>query len=388
MEKDQYLFNAELSINSLRSGVVPSNGITDLTLGQTKISQEIERRLRFLERGELKSFFVLGSYGEGKTHTLEFMKDRVQKNNAANSLLTLHPKEMKLSHQPEIYGTIVSSLQLPMSTSSDGLYTLLHLWEKKFKKIGAVNWKEYVTSLFADCNNQRFILDFAVYPLLKDPSEKEFLYRDLLGEKVDANRLKRIFRSTIFNSSIPKSLVVDKEEYLHVIKIITRVLLEVGIKGLVLLFDEVESIHDLMKNQRKKVYENMVRFIRISPEHFGKVLVIFAVTPSFFHSIEKDYSVSTFEIRETILELDQYPLTFTSSADELISFLKNIMDAHGVTYYWDPESILSQNHLHRFAKKRLGEELRSVIRYFIEILDYLYLYSEDRLLLDIWIEEG
>lgn len=106
MPKEQ--FKARQMIEAFRLGIVPHEHVEEFTFGRDK---EIEHIKKWLNRQNEGSQIVIGNYGTGKTHLLEYIYSIALKNNWAVSLVELDPQELPFHKPKRIYEAIINSFR-------------------------------------------------------------------------------------------------------------------------------------------------------------------------------------------------------------------------------------------------------------------------------------
>lgn len=101
-------FKARQIIEALRLGIVPHEYVEEFTFGREEEINNIKNRLNNPDNGSL---IVVGEYGVGKTHLLEYIYSTALKDNWAVSMVELDPNEASF-HKPRIiYQKIISSFK-------------------------------------------------------------------------------------------------------------------------------------------------------------------------------------------------------------------------------------------------------------------------------------
>ena len=101
-------FKARQMIEAFRLGIVPHEHIEEFTFGR---DEEIERIKNWLNRQNEGSQMVIGEYGTGKTHLLEYIYLIALKNNWAVSLVELDPQELPFHKPKRIYEAAINSFR-------------------------------------------------------------------------------------------------------------------------------------------------------------------------------------------------------------------------------------------------------------------------------------
>lgn len=95
-------------IEALRLGIVPQKYVEKLTFGREK---ELKQIKSWLNNANESSLVLVGEYGVGKTHLLEYLYSSLLKNNWAVSIVELDPNELPFHKPKRIYEAIISSFK-------------------------------------------------------------------------------------------------------------------------------------------------------------------------------------------------------------------------------------------------------------------------------------
>ncbi len=101
-------FKARQIIEALRLGIVPHKYVEEFTFGREREINEVKKWLNDSNNG---SFIIIGEYGVGKTHLLEYIYSTALKDNWAVSMIELDPNEASFHKPKVIYQKIVSSFK-------------------------------------------------------------------------------------------------------------------------------------------------------------------------------------------------------------------------------------------------------------------------------------
>ena len=95
-------------VESLRLGIVPHGYIDEFTFGRDK---ETERVKKWLGKAEESSLVLIGEYGSGKTHFLDYIYSILLKEGWAISYVSLDPSELPLHRPKRIYEAILRTFR-------------------------------------------------------------------------------------------------------------------------------------------------------------------------------------------------------------------------------------------------------------------------------------
>lgn len=89
-------------IHQLRCGIVPQHWASQLTVGRQDLIDHSLEKLRVAMQGGYKTLLLEGAYGQGKSHMLTVIGERVQSYNSAVIKITLEPHLEQSFHLPRL----------------------------------------------------------------------------------------------------------------------------------------------------------------------------------------------------------------------------------------------------------------------------------------------
>jgi len=101
-------FKARQIIEALRLGIVPHKYVEEFTFGREREINDVKKWLNDSNNGSL---IIVGEYGVGKTHLLEYIYSTALKDNWAVSMVELDPNEASFHKPKVIYQKIISSFK-------------------------------------------------------------------------------------------------------------------------------------------------------------------------------------------------------------------------------------------------------------------------------------
>lgn len=115
---------ARAAIRRLRTGVVPTWELARLSVGYDRIKVDLERSLGELEkRDQSEPLFVRGEWGTGKTHFLSYVQTTAARNWHASARVDLNARGMSLSHPQRFLTLLADSVQ---AGDQIGIQDVLH----------------------------------------------------------------------------------------------------------------------------------------------------------------------------------------------------------------------------------------------------------------------
>jgi hypothetical protein len=102
---------ARAAIRRLRTGVVPNWELTHLSIGYDRVKRVVEQSLANLERqGRSTALFAQGEWGTGKTHFLSYLRNTAAQKWYASARIDLNARGVALSHPQRFLPIIADSI--------------------------------------------------------------------------------------------------------------------------------------------------------------------------------------------------------------------------------------------------------------------------------------
>lgn len=215
---------ARAAIRRLRTGVVPNWELANLSIGYDPVKRIVEQSLSELKR-ERKStpLFARGEWGTGKTHFLSYAGTVAAEKWFASARIDLNARGVALSHPQRFLPIIADSIHA-------GAHFGVHDLIPRLISITEVRERMYEFSATVEAD-----VSWAIRTLCD-----EFQDCGALGL---ANHVAwAILRGTDLNWSDDAA---KREKALVRIAILARMFQAIGLKGLVLILDEAETIDQL-----------------------------------------------------------------------------------------------------------------------------------------------
>ena len=280
-------FYARRAIERLRDGLFDPVAVDRLTVEKGRIESSFSQGLKAVERGTSDHLCICGSYGQGKSHTLTYLNQLALSQGYATSAVQLDVREVPFHQFSIVYQSIMKRLSLP-----DG---------KKF----AAAWKNWATSDSLElieamphrfrmtlaamlCKNKRLTPQEGLLKKHQAYRPREYgdwLDKALMGYDLPVANLKSICKYREVGGYQEQSLICrGNDSYFQMVQSLGSVLKEMGYKGLLLFFDEAESIAQGRLGHRVKSYHLLDQFFQIK----SSVFPIFAFTDDFFDKARKE----------------------------------------------------------------------------------------------------
>ncbi len=274
------IFPVRRAIERLRAGLFDPVAVDRLTMEEETVIQNFSQGLNALEKGQSGHLCLCGSYGQGKSHNLTYLQRLALSQGYAVSLLQLDAREVPFHQFSVVYQALMKNLSLPTGESF------------------AARWKKCSLEVLEDAPHRfRMILQamLAKNKLLpkrggaknglKTKDFDHWLEQALAGRDLPTFHLKQILKTREIEGCREQPLTVrGNAPYVQMIQSLGKLLHAMGCKGLVLFFDEAESIAQGRLGARVKSYEILGRFF----QHSGFVYPVFAFTETFFDKVRSE----------------------------------------------------------------------------------------------------
>jgi hypothetical protein len=409
---DEKAFNAQLNdtknfylrraVERLREGLFDPLGVQWLTSGEEKLNQLFNQGVTALNKGMPYHLCVCGAYGQGKSHSLTYLKQRALENNFVVSYINLDPRQIPFHDFQAVYRALMGAMVFPNRETN-----LVKVW-----KDSAAQWlarpenkNKAISDFIPSDMPHRFraILAAMAHKNMEIPANKRHLKKHarfqprafawtlknaLMGKEIPAHKLAAAFHYREVPFYKGHSLVCrEPKEYLAMVKGLARLIKEMGYGGWVLLFDEGESIGQTRITSRSKSYDLLHEIF--CPEHPAQGFYpVFAFTHDFFTLVETEPWDRTRKPRgrqKTDQPTDDIPcfarnyhkawkkINIHSLQDlspgewEILSDKLKIL--HGRAYGWAPESPELGREMKQVLSQNKGAESRMKLRLLVNQLD-------------------
>ena len=371
-------FEARRVIEALRSGVSSRAVGQYFSSARQNLLRQIQKKLdETCERRTSSGQIITGKYGEGKTHLLNTVFNMAHSQNMAVSFVSLS-KETPFNNLYLVYQKLLANTYLPKRLQPGFTDKLMNttLNSPLSTEMQAFTAKQLeVDKLF-------YLL--RAYFATDDMDEKFMLQADLEGDFITNVKLKQIYRR-IFSARVTYNVNFSKTKHMgSYFSMISRLFLEMGYNGWVILFDETELIGRLGKLARLKAYRNMADFLFPKSGHEA-MYSIFALSSSFADDVIEgkhefdnltaadfapDDKAVVKKVLESLAGAEQLqPLT----KQEIESVMVSLLDFYTRAYDWHPNLDITE--IMKRSDHR-GFLLRTRIRAAVEYLDQLLEYNQ------------
>jgi len=369
---------ARRMIEAFRLGIVPHQDVDSFTFGRERPIGVLDGALANLTQGQGDVFMVEGEYGAGKTHLLEYVHHRALASGMAASLVQFDPAEVSPHRPKRVYREIVHNLRYIKDGTEYGFRDLLRsgtgleeMHDHVFlgpvlMKLGRLDAGQQQSEVFWQWVEGESTKEYA--------TEQKSPFRVKGGQRIPA----------LYDFSTAADL------YCNILSGLSWMARKLGMKGLVLLVDEAETVThlwDIMYLAKsvnfmdglvrtaqndpdlKRINDRMVHN-RVRPVPYiyrdSSLLLVFATTPS-------PYDYAYIKLANRIkhrVELE--PLEDRALYDAFSTMVMIYRRAYPGFLVSD----LDQKRLLREASRRNIEGVRAFIKFSIEALDVARLRSQ------------
>jgi len=297
---------------NLKKNPFPNVGVPD---DSVSVYSDREKELHTIEdaivgtmQGSSSHVVIVGSYGNGKTATLKFIKGQIEKQlSNAVSIYLSYPGDTFL----EFYRNLM--YELGLDKMEYFVWSFLELVNKETDlkqkiEVGEVLITDIIEKGKKFLYNHLRYMDFATAFLKLTLDRSKFLsWKYLCGEPVVYEQRRELDVVTLIDTD---------EKALRAFMALKSILNLIGYKIICILVDELESIELLHPTRKQKVLNSIRRLIDLNP---SGLCLIMACTPEAWSSIISDYHAFSERIfREVILK----PLDGAAVREFIRTYLK------------------------------------------------------------------
>jgi len=277
-------------VNALRRGTVPSAGLPHLAVGLEREMRAITNQLRHVATGRGDFKFVRGAYGAGKTFLSALvLEEALRQGFAASSVIV--STDTPLYRLESIYHRVIGNLRT-RSGQSGALRGMIDRWiyqlEEKVIELEGYEeddprLAEQVEAQFESGLSEVSQIHSAFSSALRgyyraqlsdDYATAQALIGWLSGEQQTSALVKR---KVNIRGEIDNTVAL---EFLRAVNLIAR---KAGLAGIVIAFDEVETIQRLRGPQREQSLSTLRQFVDAADHgYFPYTYLMFTGTPGFF----------------------------------------------------------------------------------------------------------
>lgn len=253
------------TIRRLRNGLVPSWEFDRISVGYNGVRKRIGLSLSSLDLpGELVPLFVRGEWGTGKTHLLSFIRLSAENCGVASAIVDLNARGAALNHPQRFLRSIAET----------------------FRAAGFLGLKSVLRNFIEDPRHRSHLLEFAagtkcIGDLSWALSDICRRFGDLSSVDIGEHPLWQLLHGVDLSWSDSPVKRYKAIERISTVAQICRVL---GLRGLVLTFDEAETIDQLWTvKSRIAGYDVLERLIELDG-----LWIVIATTSRFDGIVDSD----------------------------------------------------------------------------------------------------
>lgn len=389
-------FQLRRVVERLRDGLFDPLGVQLLTAHEANLKGVFDQGIKALDNNLPVHLCICGAYGQGKSHSLTYLRQRALRQGFVTSLINLDPREIPFYNFRQVYQSLVAEIRFP-GIEKTSLVNQWKTWAKE-KKDQSSNFN--FLDLLPDEMPHIFkavLVALAQETVWLSKREKglkkhaafrprEFPYllsRALCGETVPVYRLRHAFRyrQVPFYMDAPLTCR-GAESYLQMVHGLARLFQQMGFKGWVVLFDEGESIVQTRITSRSKSYQILHKmFVPETP--VPGFYPVFAFTDDFFMKVqEEDYDqvrirkeveVPYFDqnYAEAWRDLNIYRL-HDLTLNEWKDLSEKLIILHSRAYGWQPPETRTREEMARRLSETRNQEARLKLKSLVDQLDLIH----------------
>ncbi|MBF0411150.1 MAG: DUF2791 family P-loop domain-containing protein [Desulfamplus sp.] len=418
-------FKLRQAVERLREGLFDPLGVRLLTTGEITLNHHFENQIENLQKGKPAHFCVCGAYGQGKSHTLNYIRQRSLEEKYVVSTINLDPREVPFHNLKQVYRSIMENLTFPdnttvattenedMTNSNSDNTEFADIWKRSSRNWLSLpeNRGKTIIDMIPETIPHRFkaILTAMAQQTIKIPNGKlnlkqksrvisnlkkyagfqprEFpwiLLNAFMGKDIPVTLLRNALKYRQVSFYNDESLACrDPRLYLEAIKGYASLFQDMGYKGFIVLFDEAESIMIATIRNRTKSYSILHDIF--SPQKAPKgFFPVFAFTDDFFtHLNDED-----FEQKKSIVKKRYPSLTNQSPTDDALNILnlnkvQDSSESHEEVHIFEKDYSKAWRNINIYKLRNLNsKEWHDIIVKLINIHSLAYNWHPDVALMD------
>ncbi len=385
-------FECRRALERLREGLYDPLAVRLLTANRHELDAQVDADLKRLEAGDPVHLCVSGPYGQGKSHTLTYLREYALEHGYVVSAINLDPREAPLHQFRQVYRALLDTMTFPVGAETTSFADAWQTWaEAQLSSASSEpGASEMLATHLPEAMPHPFKATLAglALPTLHIPVGMRKLrqYRDyrpttfpvtllrmLLGETVPVASLRPALKYRQVAFYRQASLALRGEApFFAMIEALAQLLRRMGYKGWLLLFDEAEAVIQVRSTLRARAYRNLDSLL--SPTLVPSAIYpVFAFTPDFFQKIrEEDYDLPYFDADYATAwrDLSVYSLrSLSRSAWQALS--ETLIELHAEAYQWAAD----REHLRTLLHNRLDslplQDTRVTLKGLMDELDHV-----------------
>lgn len=388
-------FTLRRAVERLRDGLFDPFAVQWLTAREAQLNKAFDHGARQLSQNQSPHLCICGSYGQGKSHSLNYIRERALAQGFVTSQINLDPREIPFHDFRQVYRALISQIRFPGSDD-----TLVKCWQKwageHEQKVNQENGMEpsecipesmphFFKSVLTALAQENIPLSRKQKRLKKNvtfrPREFPWLLANALkGESLPVFRLRHALKYRQVSFYKEASLVCKGwQPYFQAVAGLGKMFQNMGFKGWVLLFDEGESIGQRPVNIRRKSYMILDHYFSQTAPPSG-IYPIFAFTDDFFVQVRSEDYERVYIKQEQ--ELPYFAKNYGQAwrhvnllhlhdlaAKDWQNLTAKLIRLHAGAYGWEPPAKEIVETMAGVLKATAGQETRLKIKALVEQLD-------------------
>ncbi|MFY3791454.1 BREX system ATP-binding protein BrxD [Ureibacillus sp. MALMAid1270] len=387
-------------IKALRNGTVPAEGTEKIAVGIDKELEQIESQINEVHSGRTDFKFVIGDYGSGKTFFSTAVRELAFDKNFVVSSVVIS-QEAPLHKFEVLYKKIMDGMRVKDNKNVPAFTFILEEWllsiEDKVIELTGLDPDEDRESFNAGMTKQ---IDHELQVIGAIAASFSSAVRSFYNAKYEGNSaLSQAAVAWLKGDKVPREYKselkvtgeVNRENAFQFFRALLHMIKATGYNGLLILFDEVETVQKLMtKQMRDNAYENLRLFIDEADSNgFPNCYFLYTGTTELMESERGIKSLEPLHQRLKVDRDEQYrnlrqPVIFLDSfnKEKLLSVARKVRDIHADVFNWDAQSKVSDAFLGNLVNEMttgFGGEIaikpRGFLRTLVDILDKSEMYE-------------
>ena len=354
------------AIEALRSGVPNRDAVRSLGCEQPSIEQKFRAQLQAAKEGSVEEIqapglLIGGSFGEGKSHLLEYLQHIAIEENFVCSKLVIS-KETPLHDPVKLYRYAIETAMVPCKRGSALPEIASRLDPANEAYIKLDTWLHSPNSKL----NSRFPATLFLYSRMGNNMElRDRIISFWSGDPMGTGEIKKYLRECGEKATYKIEKVNLRDLAIQRFQFTPRLMAAAGYSGWVLLIDEIEMIGRYTFRQRAKSYAELARWMgKLEGANFPGITAICAINNDFENVIlegKEDMERVPGKLRDRasesdlllasqaergmrIIQRERIPLK--AADDTVVERTRNkIRSVYASAYDWEPPTVSSINGL-------------------------------------------
>ena len=354
------------AIEALRSGVPNRDAVRSLGCEQPSIEQKFRAQLQAAKEGSVEEIqapglLIGGSFGEGKSHLLEYLQHIAIEENFVCSKVVIS-KETPLHDPVKLYRYAIETAMVPCKRGSALPEIASRLDPANEAYIKLDTWLHSPNSKL----NSRFPATLFLYSRMGNNMElRDRIISFWSGDPMGTGEIKKYLRECGEKATYKIEKVNLRDLAIQRFQFTPRLMAAAGYSGWVLLIDEIEMIGRYTFRQRAKSYAELARWMgKLEGANFPGITAICAINNDFENVIlegKEDMERIPGKLRDRasesdlllasqaergmrIIQRERIPLK--APDDTVVERTRNkIRSVYASAYDWEPPTVSSINGL-------------------------------------------